>query len=74
MYLLLLVLIKKKNSQHYYHCNIYNPSDQYLEISAPLTFSVLLITQQLNVSQSHFLQKYLCSQMFIGPSIMIKLL
>lgn len=73
MYLLLLVLIKKKNSQHYYHCNIYNPSDQYLEISAPLIFSVL-ITQQLNVSQSHFLQKYLCSQMFIGPSIMIKLL
>lgn len=60
--------------QHYYHCNIYNPSDQYLEISVSLIFSVVLITQQLNASQSHFLQKYLCSQMFIGPSIMIKLL
>lgn len=64
----------KRLTQNHYPAYICNSPDWHPESSASLIFPVLLTTPQLNVSQSHSLPKYLCSQMFISLSIMIKIL
>ena len=64
----------KQLTQDHHPPHIYNSPDWCPESSAWRISSVLLTTPQLNVSQSHFLPKYLCSQSFISLSITIKIL